>query len=209
MRYPLVIFDFDGTLADSFPFFVEAQHVLARRHGFAAIEAGRVEALRRMDTRALMRELDVPRWKLPLVAADFIRMMRAAPPVPLFPGVADALRALHGSGVRLAILTSNSAENVRRVLGEELMAVIERVDGGAHLLGKHRRIARMLGQARMRNGEAIYVGDQIADGEAARRAGVAFAAVAWGYAHADALRAAGADKFLAEVAELARFAATQ
>jgi phosphoglycolate phosphatase len=152
-----------------------------------------------------MRELDVPRWKLPIVAADFIRMMRAAPPVPLFPGIAEALRALHGDGVRLAILTSNSVDNVRRVLGAELLATIERIDGGAHMLGKHHRIARMLGQARTQGRDAIYVGDQVADGEAARRAGVAFAAVAWGYAHADALRAAGADEFLGEVAELARF----
>lgn len=206
MKYPLVIFDFDGTLADSFPFFVQAQHELAKRHGFTAIAQERVESLRRLGTRELLRELDFPRWKVPIVAADFIRMMRNAPPVPLFPGVAEALRALHGGGVRLAILTSNSVDNVRRVLGTELMATIERVDGGAHMLGKHRRIARMLGQAGTLGRDAIYVGDQVTDGEAARRAGVAFAAVGWGYAHADTLRAAGADEFLAEVAELARFA---
>ncbi|MDG2519677.1 HAD-IA family hydrolase [Lysobacter soli] len=206
MRYPLVIFDFDGTLADSFPFFVKAQHALAQRHGFTAIDEERVEDLRRLGTRELLQELKFPTWKVPIVAADFIRMMRGAPPVPLFPGVADVLRQLRERGARLAILTSNSVENVRRVLDAELMEAIELIDGGAHVLGKHRRIARMLKQARADASQAIYVGDQVSDGEAARRVGVAFGAVGWGYSHADTLRAMGAEEFFETVPELGRLA---
>ncbi|MFE0502664.1 HAD-IA family hydrolase [Lysobacter soli] len=206
MRYPLVIFDFDGTLADSFPFFVKAQHALAQRHGFTAIDEERVKDLRRLGTRELLQELKFPTWKVPIVAADFIRMMRGAPPVPLFPGVADVLRQLRERGARLAILTSNSVENVRRVLDAELMDAIELIDGGAHVLGKHRRIARMLKQAKADASQAIYVGDQVSDGEAARRVGVAFGAVGWGYSHADTLRAMGAEEFFETVPELGRLA---
>ncbi|WP_206862329.1 HAD-IA family hydrolase [Lysobacter changpingensis] len=207
MRYPLVIFDFDGTLADSFPFFVKAQHALADRHGFTAIAEDRVDALRRLGTRELMREVNLPAWKAPIVAADFIRMMRGAPPVPLFPGVAEVLRQLRDGGARLAILTSNSVENVRRVIDAELLGAIELIDGGAHMLGKHRRIARMLKEARAAASEAIYVGDQVSDGEAARRVGVAFGAVGWGYAHADTLRTMGAEEFFESVPELGRLLA--
>jgi phosphoglycolate phosphatase len=185
MRYPLVIFDFDGTLADSFPFFVKAQHALAQRHGFTAIDEERVEDLRRLGTRELLQELKFPTWKVPIVAADFIRMMRGAPPVPLFPGVADVLRQL---------------------LDAELMEAIELIDGGAHVLGKHRRIARMLKQAKADASQAIYIGDQVSDGEAARRVGVAFGAVGWGYSHADTLRAMGAEEFFETVPELGRLA---
>lgn len=206
MRYSLIIFDFDGTLADSFAFFMQAQHALAQRHGFKAIAEDRVEEMRRLGTRELLREFEFSRWKLPIVAADFVRRMRAAPPVPLFAGVAEALRHLRGGGARLAILTSNSADNVRRVLGAELMETIELTDGGAHMLGKHRRIARMLKQAKLDASQAIYVGDQVSDGEAAHRAGVAFGAVGWGYAHADVLRAAGAEEFFDSVDQLRRLA---
>ena len=206
MRYSLVIFDFDGTLADSFPFFVKAQHAQAQRHGFKAIPEDRIDDMRRLGTRELLREFGFSKWKLPVVAADFVRTMRAAPPVPLFPGVAEMLRHLREGGARLAILTSNSADNVRRVLDAELMEAIELIDGGAHMLGKHRRIARMLRQARTDPSQAIYIGDQLSDGEAARRAGVAFGAVGWGYAHADTLRAAGAEEFFDSVEELRRLA---
>jgi phosphoglycolate phosphatase len=204
VKYPLVIFDFDGTLADSLPFFLQAQQDLAQRHGFEAASGERMEALRHLDARALLRELGIPAWKLPAMIADFLAAMRHAPPVPLFPGIADTLTQLHDRGVRLAILTSNSADNVPRVLGAELMGVIEFLDGGAHVLGKHRRISRMLKQARVASTEAIYVGDQLSDGEAARRAGVAFGAVGWGYSHPDALRASGPGEFFASVEELGR-----
>jgi phosphoglycolate phosphatase len=206
MKYPLVIFDFDGTLADSFPFFVQAQRTLAQRHGFQAVDPARVDALRRLGTREILREVDCPAWKLPIVVADFIREMRDAPPVPLFPGIAQALLQLHSNGVRLAILTSNSVDNVRRVLGAELAETIELFDGGAHMLGKHRRLARMLERARAGRAQAIYVGDQLSDGEAARRAGIAFGAVGWGYAHAETLRATGPEEFFETVPELGRFA---
>jgi phosphoglycolate phosphatase len=206
MRYPLVIFDFDGTLADSFPFFLQAQQAIAQRHGFVPIAGERVDALRRLGPRQIMRELKCPAWKLPIVTADFIRAMRGAPPVPLFPGIAEALLHLREREVRLAILTSNSIDNVRRVLGDALMAAIERVDGGAHMLGKQRRIARLVKQAGGRSAGTIYVGDQLSDGDAARAAGVAFGAVGWGYAHADTLRAAQPEEFFATVDELRRFA---
>lgn len=207
MRYPLVIFDFDGTLADSFPFFLAAQREIAKRHGFEAIAGERVDDMRRLGVREIMRELKCPPWKLPLVAADFVRAMQAAPPVPLFPGIADVLARLHAGGVHMAILTSNSVENVRRVLGESLADAIRLYDGGAHMLGKHRRLARMLAQAGTPAGQAIYIGDQLSDREAARRAGMAFGAVGWGYAHVDALRAARPEEFFESVEELTRLLA--
>ena len=209
MKYPLVIFDFDGTLADSFPFFLEAQKTLAQRHGFCAVQEERVDELRRLGTRELMREFGVPAWKLPIVVADFIRTMRDAPPVPLFPGIAQSLLHLRQSGVRLGVLTSNSVDNVRRVLGEELAAAIDLFDGGAHMLGKHRRLTRLVDKAGATCEQAIYVGDQLSDLEAAQRAGMAFGAVGWGYAHAETLRAAGPEEFFETVAELTRFAGIQ
>lgn len=207
MRYPLVIFDFDGTLADSFPFFLQAQAQIAQRHGFDPIAGDRVDEMRMLGTREILRAVNCPSWKLPLVAVDFIRAMQAAPPVPLFPGMAEALARLRAGGVRMAILTSNSADNVRRVLGAELSDAIELVDGGAHILGKHRRLARLLQRADTPAAQAIYIGDQLADHEAATRAGIAFGAVGWGYAHPDALRAARPEEFLASVEELGRFVA--
>jgi phosphoglycolate phosphatase len=112
----LIIFDFDGTLADSFGFFLSTQQLLAAQHGFRAAQAHEVHDARRLSTRALLKQSGLPTWRVPLVAADFIRLMRAAPPAALFPGIAQTLSARHAGGTRLAVVSSNSVENVQRAL---------------------------------------------------------------------------------------------
>jgi phosphoglycolate phosphatase len=193
MAYSLAIFDFDGTLADSFPFFLQAQQRLADKHGFARIQPDEVEALRRRPVSDLIRNSGLPLWKLPRIASDFRTMMRDhAAPVPLFDGVDTMLGALAARGVRLGLVTSNARDNAERILGAENFRRFDDVDCGMSILGKRPRIRAMLRRAGVEPAQAIYIGDQDSDGEAARGEGVAFGAVAWGYAAPDILRAAGA-----------------
>src|SRR5688572_6529201 len=204
MRFDLAIFDIDGTLADSFPFFVDVQNRLAAMHGFRRIEADEVEALRARPARELMRHVGLPRWKLPFVARSYVRLMRdEGHHVGLFAGVDDALAALHARGVRLAVVTSNSAENARRVLGDASWSRLVHAECGASMFGKRRRLARVLKVARVPAARAIYVGDQVMDAEAARAAGIAFGAVSWGYAAPALLRATNPDVVLEDVEALA------
>lgn len=92
IRYDLVIFDLDGTLADLFPFFVGAQNEVARRHGFSPIALEEMESLRHLAPRDVMRHVGLPGWKMPFVARSFIRLMREqVSAVPLFDGIAEAL----------------------------------------------------------------------------------------------------------------------
>ncbi|MGB3746805.1 MAG: HAD hydrolase-like protein [Rhodanobacter sp.] len=181
MRYDLIIFDLDGTLADSFAFFVSVHNQLADRHGFRRIAPAEIDALRGRSARDIMRHVRLPRWKLPWVARSFVRLMRAAD-IPLFAGVGPMLQQLERSGAALALVSSNAADNCRRILGDAHWQRLVHVECGASILGKRRRIARVLRATGIEPARAIYVGDQITDAEAARAAGVAFGAVAWGYA---------------------------
>ncbi|MGN6656692.1 MAG: HAD hydrolase-like protein [Rhodanobacter sp.] len=181
MRYDLIIFDLDGTLADSFAFFVSVHNQLADRHGFRRIAPAEIDALRGRSARDVMRHVRLPRWKLPWVARSFVRLRRAAD-IPLFAGVGPMLQQLERSGAALALVSSNAADNCRRILGDAHWQRLVHVECGASILGKRRRIARVLRATGIEPARAIYVGDQITDAEAARAAGVAFGAVAWGYA---------------------------
>lgn len=208
MSYKLAIFDFDGTLADSFDFFISTHNVLAERHGFAALDLARVDEFRGREPRDLMRLHGVPMWKLPFIARDFMSLMASrAEAVRLFDGVAEALQALSASGVHLAIVTSNSLENVRRAIGDELIGMIGHIECGASLFGKRRRLAAVLKSSGIAAEQAIYVGDQSTDARAARSAGVAFGAVRWGYAAAALLDRHAPAMTFAEVPDLRRIAA--
>jgi phosphoglycolate phosphatase len=189
MRYRLAIFDFDGTLADSFPFFLSVFNKIADEHGFRRIDHAHVERLRHYGTREMMREVGMPAWKLPLAAASFKTLMREnAGQVRLFPQVDHALRELARDNVKLTIVSSNAEDNVRQVLGPELAPLISQYECGMSIFGKTARIRKVLKRAATAPGAALYIGDQTTDADAARRAGVAFAAVHWGYAPIEALR---------------------
>lgn len=190
----LAIFDFDGTLADSFPWFVGAVNECARRHGFRQVQAHEVETLRGYDARRIIAHLRAPMWKLPLIARFMReRMAEDIGRIVLFPGVDVLLRTLAEADVRIAIVTSNAAENVRRVLGPELAALVPHLECGASIFGKTPRLRRVLRASGIAAARAVSVGDEIRDLYASRAAGVPFAAVGWGFTSMAALRAHGPD----------------
>lgn len=197
--YRLLIFDFDGTLADSFPWFLACINEAADRFRFRPIAPEEVERLRSLGARQLMRHLQVSPWKVPLIARWMRRRMAAElDRVSLFEGVGALLEALHAGGVRLAVVSSNSAETVRRALGTHA-ALLGHVEGGVSLFGKARRLRKVVRAAGVRPEEVLCVGDEIRDADAARRAGLAFGAVAWGYTHPDALFATRPTAFFSRV----------
>jgi len=207
MTYRLAMFDFDGTLADSFPFFLSVFNTVADRHAFRRIDVARAGELRHLGVRQMMDHVGLPAWKLPLASKTFMAMMQdSAHEIPLFDGIADALRQLHGCGVQLAVVSSNSEHNVRAVLGPELTALVARFDCGMSVFGKASRIRAVLKACGAAPAEALYIGDQATDAEAARKAGVAFGAVHWGYATIEALRAQACATEFVTPADLRRIA---
>lgn len=203
MAYKLVIFDFDGTLADSFPWFSRVFNEVARRFRFRTVDEAESARLRAMGAREIIRHLGVPGWKLPLIAIHMRRLMTAEiAAIPLFAGVDEALRELARRGVTIAVVTSNSEANVRHVLGPDLAGLVTHYACGAGLFGKAAKFRRLARAAGVRPAEALAVGDELRDLEAARQVGMAFGAATWGYTTAEALRAAGPDHAFGEIADV-------
>jgi phosphoglycolate phosphatase len=190
VKYKLVIFDFDGTLADSFPWFIGIFNEVAEKYKFTKIEKHEVDTLRGYNARMMIQHLGVPFWKMPLIG-NHIRglMARDISQIRLFDGVDRLLRRLSEHGVTLALVTSNSYENVRRVLGPENAALITYYECGASVFGKHTRFRKILRKSGISPGETLCIGDEIRDIEAARKEDLAFGAVAWGFTNVASLQA--------------------
>ena len=69
MSYRLVVFDFDGTLTDSFAWFIGVWNDAARRYRFRPVEPGEVEGMRGLSAREVMRRAGTPAWKVPFIVA--------------------------------------------------------------------------------------------------------------------------------------------
>jgi phosphoglycolate phosphatase len=200
--YKLVIFDFDGTLADSFPWFLDVFDSLAERFQFKKLDRSNLEALRRMDSRELMRVHGVPLWKVPMIGAHVKTLQRQnLHQIKLFDGMADALSELNGRGVKIAIVTSNARENVERVLGTSA-ADVSHYDCGASLFGKAAKFKAVMKAAGMKPSETLSIGDEVRDIEAARECGIATGAVSWGYAAPERLVAERPDHMFTSPAEI-------
>src|SRR5262249_32042820 len=118
MKYRLAMFDFDGTLADSLPFFLRVFNQLAEQHGFRGIDPGMAPTYRGYGARRMMEHIGLPTWKLPLVARSYISLVRQnAASISLFEHTDDLLLHLANRGVTLAIVSSNAYDNVSRILG--------------------------------------------------------------------------------------------
>jgi phosphoglycolate phosphatase len=203
-RPALAIFDLDGTLADSYPWFLRHVNGVADRFGFRRIAEDDAEALRHAGSRDILRRLDVPLWKLPAIAAHMRRLKAASlADIALFPGVGVMLRALSESGVRLALVSSDNEANARAQLGDANADLFSDFACGASMFGKPKKFHRVLQRAGIEPARAIAIGDEVRDIEAARAAGISCAAVTWGYAAPTALRAQRPDLVFSHMHEIA------
>lgn len=203
----LVILDFDGTLADSWPWLLGTLDEVTETLGLARIGAAEAEALRGQDTAAILRALGVKLWQMPRIAAHMKRLVAAAPPPPLFPAIPDLLHRLAARGIVLSIASSNTEAQIRRTLGPELCALVRHLAVEARLFGKAARFRHILREAGIAPTAAIAIGDEVRDMEAARAAGVAAGAVAWGYARPELLATRRPDALFDTPEAIARYCA--
>ncbi len=203
LKYDIAAFDFDGTLADTMPWFNSILNTVADKYGFRKIDLSERENLRHREASEILKYLGIPLWKLPAIMSHVRTLMQDIDPsVHLFDGIPDVLARLKAAGLRLAVISSNSIENVQRVLGPDASALFDDYECGTDLFGKAAKIDRLMRRHEVAPERFLLVGDEMRDIDAARKAGVQVGSVAWGYNHVDALRERGPDAIFLAVDDL-------
>lgn len=203
MRYKLSIFDFDGTLANSFSWYLRVINDVAEKYRFRRIEENELETLRGYDARKMIAYVGLPIWKLPLIQRHMRkRMAREIDQISLFPDIDQLLQRLNAEGVALAIVTSNSSANVHRVLGPQNAALIQYYACDASLFGKRAKLRKVLRASGVRPDEAIFIGDEIRDLHESRSEKIPFGAVSWGFNSIESLRRNSPDELFASIDEI-------
>lgn len=198
-----LIFDFDGTLADSLSWLARIMPEAAARYRFRIIDSEKHNWLRSLDSHELVEYLRIPGWKIPIVA-NYLRrrMAKDIHEIRLYPGIESLLLQLATGPLTLGILSSNSKHNVQHVLGDKLSSVFQYYECGISLLGKTRQLKNVLSKSGFQASDSFFIGDEIRDLEAAKKEGVRFGAVTWGFNNETAFQRHQPYKIFQNVSEI-------
>ena len=97
-----IVFDFDGTLVDSQNIFVPIYNQIAKKHGYKTVKEEEIEYLRKLTMPERCKQLDVPLYKLPILALEFYKLYQPAiKDLILFHGMKEVLDELHKKATEL------------------------------------------------------------------------------------------------------------
>lgn len=208
----LAIFDCDGTLADGQAAVCLSMDTAFARHDLAAPDAGKVRRIVGLSLPQAIQSLapeleDAVLREVVQSYKDAFRAMREDGSLrePLFPGMADLVRRLHGDGWALGVATGKSDRGLKATLAAngllDRFASLQTAD--RHPSKPHpSMLEAAMDETFAKPAHTVMVGDTVFDMEAARNAGTDAIGVAWGYHEAAELMEAGARAIASSAAEL-------
>lgn len=179
----LVIFDYDGVLADTLDdlihFGQEACNQLGVNHVVTKDDLSNLEV---MSFATYGRACEVPE---PLID-EFVRISlnlfakKSSPPA-IFDGLSEVIQHF-STNHKIAIVTTNSSQNVHTFLTQHGLDSLVHAVYGVDTSGSKAHKIALARERFVRNGEAIFmIGDALSDIRAAKEAGVTSIAVTWGH----------------------------
>jgi phosphoglycolate phosphatase len=176
-----IIFDFDGTIGDSFKVFIEVAHDITGKS--MLVKSEEIADLRKLRILDVIEKLQIPRWRWPfLLFLGRRKMGKRIHEIDVFPGMDKVLAALNQDNYDLYIMSSNSRRTIEQFLIEHGLSVyITKIYGGVGMLGKPRALKRIMREQHIKPENGVYIGDEPRDIEAARAVNMASVAVGWGY----------------------------
>lgn len=182
-NFKLVIFDFDGTIADSFEICLDAINKALKERGQTEITKEERLMAKNLPAREVFRYFKVPGYKIPLVVKTILtEMSKNFIKVKIFLGMKSVLKIFGKSKLKIILLTSNRRKNVEAFLEREnLREIFDDIYFRSGIFSKHLFIDKLIKKYKVKSNDILMIGDEVRDIEAARKSGIKIATVTWGY----------------------------
>ncbi len=183
MAIKAVIFDFDGTIADTYQAIVDITNSLASEFGYKSLTQEEISFLKNLSSREIIKQSEISLFKLPFLLKRIQKELgqQIEELSPIY-GMKQVIRELESQGYILGIVTSNIQDNVVAFLKKnQLDNYFDFIRSGSSIFGKHRIINKVIKQYNLSPQKVIYVGDETRDIRSARKSNVAIIAVGWGF----------------------------
>ncbi len=199
-----LLFDFDGTIVDSFELGLSILNNLAHRYKKNDLSNLSTEEIKSMHALKVVQHFGIPLYQLPFfVYKAKIAFNKNIADVKVFPEIIPALNLLKNS-YRLAILSSNSEENISYILENNKINFFDFIHSGSSIFGKARSINSALKKNSLSISNVAYIGDEARDIDAAKKLGIPIFSVCWGFNSKDTLSALNPDSIVENPRELIR-----
>ena len=177
-----IIFDFDGTIADSFGAMMEIFEEHKEEFGFEKFGEKELKIYKEQGVAELIKKRNISVWKILKILRMGKKLMnQKIKSVKPFEGMKEMLLKLKKKGLILGILSTNSEENIKEFLKKNKIEMFDYVVGKGSLFGKTRVIKNILKTRKLNKDQVLYVGDEVRDIEACKKIGIKIAAVTWGF----------------------------
>ncbi len=185
---PFLLFDFDGTIADSIHLGWKIANQMAPKFGHAEFTDEDFQRFRSMPMRKVLKELHIPLHKIPhAIAMALVEYKHFAHELEPCRGIIPMLNQLSDMQIPMALLSSNSKENLYMFLWRMQITSFQWVEGTSGVLNKKLRIKQQIKKHKLDPRNVIYLGDETRDIDAAKKCGLRVIAVTWGFHTAELL----------------------
>lgn len=191
MIYRTMVFDFDGTIADTLGETRRIYNQMAPDYGLRQVEEHELEHLRHLSLKELLRHLHIPKRRVPALISRGTGLMRGnITQLQLIPGMREVLLEIRRHVDSFGILTSNASANVELFLESHgLREAFDFVSSTSKLTGKAKHLRAIRKTFSLRHEQMLYIGDELRDVKASQKAGIPIAAVTWGFNSRESLAA--------------------
>lgn len=183
MAIKAILFDFDGTIADTQDAFLEIVNELADEFGYSPVDHVQLERLKNLSSLDVIKESAIPTLKIPFIIKRVKKELgKKISHLEPYQSINHALLTLKARGYLIGIVTSNLKENVLAFLEKnDLDKIFDFIHSGTTLFGKNKIINRVIKDNKLKAEEVIYVGDETRDINAAKQSKIKMISVGWGF----------------------------
>ncbi len=182
-----VIFDFDGVIADTLSFtfkeIVKNSWLLSTKN---KSEEKIIEKIRESNYRKLMKDFKINWLKLPLILflvkrAQY-KLFEQIENFKPFKNIKNVLNFIKKNNLKLFLVSSNIKKNIEKFLNHHQINYFDEIYTPKNFFGKDRIFLEILKKYQLKKDEVVYIGDELRDLQAAKKAGIRFIGVSWGLA---------------------------
>ncbi len=204
IRY--ILFDFDGTLADTIDLAISIYNRIAPEYDRKPLTPEETKIIAAGRPQDLLKQFNMSPQKLGMIMLRIKKEIHELmPQMHPFEGIPEAVQKIKNNSYRLAIITSNSRSNVNLFLKNNGMdQEFDFVYSGKSIFGKDKVFKRMFRKKNISPAEAIYIGDETQDIEACKQVGIPIISVTWGMNNREILSTLNPDQMAYTPQEIIR-----